>query len=226
MRLETPRARAFTRPALFFGYRFHFQIGAPAITPSHARPGIRERNRCESRSPTAPYPVSHGIASACATRIQAPLPLQLHDIDGAERFCSAIVSRSGLQLSFHDAEDLNEYLLVECWQLSLRYQAGGISFSTWAGNTLRRRSVDWIRKQNGRTVWKFKDRVHERPRPVLLSLSMDGPDGDRLRSTLDQGAGDPAADCDPDRERLLGDGDQARARDYAILGLDPPRRAA
>jgi DNA-directed RNA polymerase specialized sigma24 family protein len=175
---------------------------------------------------TAPYPLSYGIASVCAARIQAPLPLQLHDIDDAERFVGAIVSRSGFSLSFHDAEDLGEYLLVECWQLSLRYQAGGISFSTWAGNTLRRRSVDWIRQQNGRTIWRFGDgRVHERPRPVLLSLNMDGPDGDRLRSTLDEGVGDPAADCDPDRERLLGGGSRARNRDYAILGLEPPRRA-
>jgi DNA-directed RNA polymerase specialized sigma24 family protein len=181
---------------------------------------------CEARSPTAPYPVSYGIASACAARIQAPLPLQLHDIDDAERFVGAIVSRSGFSLSFHDAEDLGEYLLVECWQLSLRYQAGGISFSTWAGNTLRRRSVDWIRQQNGRTIWRFGDgRVHERPRRELVSFDDDA-ERDRMDLALGTESGDPAADCDPDRQRLLGDGSRSRNRDYALLGLDPPRRVA
>jgi DNA invertase Pin-like site-specific DNA recombinase len=52
--------------------------------------------------------------------------------------------------------------------------------------------------KNGRTIWRLGDgRVYERPRPVLVSLNLDGPDEDRLRSTLDEGVGDPAADCDP-----------------------------
>ena len=165
-------------------------------------------------------------SESAAARIQAPLPLQLWDIDDAERFCSAIVSRSGFQLSFHDAEDLRQHLLVEAWRLSLSYQAGGISFSTWAGNTLRRRSVDWIRQQNGRTIWRFGDgRVHERPRRELVSFDDDA-ERDRMDLALGTESGDPAADCDPDRERLLGDGSRSRARDYALLGLEPPRRAA
>jgi DNA-directed RNA polymerase specialized sigma24 family protein len=177
---------------------------------------------CGSRSPTAPYPVSYGIASACAARIQAPLPLQLHDIDDAERFVGAIVSRSGLKLSFHDREELGEYLLVECWQLSLRYQAGGISFSTWAGNTLRRRSVDWIRQRNGRTIWRFGDgRVHERPRPELVSFDDDA-ERDRLAGALAEGDGYRETDRDEGLGWLYAERDRARIRDEYELGLDPP----
>ena len=153
--------------------------------------------------------------------------LALYDIADTAGFVGAIVNRSGLALSWSDREDLEQYLLATAWEISLTFEPGqgSVGFSTYAGNILRRRTHDWVRQQNGRTVWKFKDRVHERPRPVLLSLDLDGPDGDRLRSTLAEGAGDPAADCDPDRERLLSDGDRTRDRDYTTLGLDPPRRA-
>jgi DNA-directed RNA polymerase specialized sigma24 family protein len=132
------------------------------------------------------------------------LPLQLHDIDDAERFVGAIVSRSGFSLSFHDREALGEYLLVECWQLSLRYQAGGISFSTWAGNTLRRRSVDWVRQRNGRTVWRFGDgRVHARQLPSFVPL-------DGLDDALGAGSGDPADSGDSDLGRVATTGDRQR----------------
>jgi DNA-directed RNA polymerase specialized sigma24 family protein len=146
------------------------------------------------------------------------LPLQLHDIDDAERFVGAIVTRSGLALNFHDAEDLSEYLLVECWQLSLHYQAGGISFSTWAGNTLRRRSVDWIRQRRGRTIWRFGDgRVHERQLPSFVPF-------DGLDDALGAGSGDPADSGDSDLGRVATTGDRQRARDLWTLGLEAPRR--
>jgi DNA-directed RNA polymerase specialized sigma24 family protein len=165
------------------------------------------------------------MPTRCTARIQAPLPLQLHDIDDAERFVGTIVSRSGFSLSFHDREDLGEYLLVECWQLSLRYQAGGISFSTWAGNTLRRRSVDWLRQQNGRTIWRFGDgRVHERPRREFVSFD-DANARDRLDEALAEGNGDSEADRDEALGGLLDARDREADRDYAILGLEPPRRA-
>jgi hypothetical protein len=224
VRLETPRARAFYLSSCSSAIRF--SDWGPRIFGTISPESLRGRvTASESRSPTAPYPVSYGIASGCAARIQAPLPLQLHDIDDAERFVGAIVSRSGFSLSFHDAEDLGEYLLVECWQLSLRYQAGGISFSTYAGNTLRRRSVDWIRQQNGRTVWKFKDRIHERPRPALVSFDDDA-ERDRLVEAFGAGAGDGEADRDETLGRLLDDRDRERDRDWARLRRAARRRAA
>jgi DNA-directed RNA polymerase specialized sigma24 family protein len=150
----------------------------------------------------------------------------LHDIDDAERFVEAIVSRSGFSLSFHDAEDLGEYLLVECWQLSLRYQAGGISFSTWAGNTLRRRSVDWIRQQNGRTIWKFSGgRVHERARREFVSFDDDS-ERDRLVEAFGTGAGDSETGGNEAVGRLLDDRDRERDRDWARLRRAARRRAA
>jgi hypothetical protein len=145
--------------------------------------------------------------------------LKLHDVEDAERFVGAIVTRSGLVLSWSDREDLEQFLLVQAWELSLRYEAGGISFSSFAGTTLRLRLVDWQRQRNGRTRWVFRDRVYERPRATLVSL-------DELDEPLATGSGDPAADSSPDLERLLTTGDRQRAEDLWTLGLQPPRRAA
>lgn len=120
--------------------------------------------------------------------------LPLHDIDDAERFVSAIAGRSGLTLSWDDRADLEQYLLVECWQLSLRYDgAQGSRFSSYARNLLQRRTVDWIRKRNGRTRWQFANgRVHERKRPELVSL--DNSELDQLGSSQPDGALDDATD--------------------------------
>jgi hypothetical protein len=104
--------------------------------------------------------------------------------------------------------------------LNLLPRAGGLSFSTLAGTTLRLRVVDWKRRHHGRTRWQFSDRVYERERPQLVSLDTDDPDGAPLASILGTRAGDPAADCDPDLERLLGTRDSSRARDYETLVFD------
>ena len=151
--------------------------------------------------------------------------LSLHEIDDVEAFTLAIVQRSRLELSHHDREDLVAYLLTECWRLSLRFEPGGISFSTYAGTTLRGRLVDWQRKRFGRTRYVFSDRVLERKLPELVSLDADDSNGDPLGDNLGTRAGDPAADRDPDFERLLRTGSGTRARDYEALGLKPPRRA-
>jgi hypothetical protein len=111
------------------------------------------------------------------------------------------------------------------WRLSLRFEPGGISFSTYAGTTLRKRLVDWQRQRFRRTRYVFTDHVVERKLPELVSLDADGPDRASLAATLGTRGGDPAADCDPDLARLLGAGSSARARDYEALGLRPPRRA-
>jgi DNA-directed RNA polymerase specialized sigma24 family protein len=151
--------------------------------------------------------------------------LSLQGIDDVEPFAVAIVQRSRIELNHHDREDLITYLVETCWELSLRYEPGGISFSTWAGATLRNRIVDWQRKRYGRTRYVFSDRVFERKLPELVSLDADGPSGDSLGDTLGTRAGDPAADRGADLARLLGAGSSTRTRDYEALGLKPPRRA-
>jgi DNA-directed RNA polymerase specialized sigma24 family protein len=152
------------------------------------------------------------------------LRLQLHDVDDAEHFVSAIASRSGLTLSFHDRQELEQELLVECWRLSERFQPGGVSFSTYAGSTLRLRVVDFVRKRNGRTKWQFKDRVYERPRVEVVSLDDDSGER-RMGEALGAWGGDPAAGGDPVFGGLAATGDRQRARDLRTLGLRPPRRA-
>jgi hypothetical protein len=103
--------------------------------------------------------------------------LELHDIDDTEAFVGAIVSRSGLDLSYHDREDLQQFLLGECWRLSLVYRRGdphyGPRFALYATGILRLRVVDWSRKRLGRTRWQFKDKTYERPRAELVSLDAD-----------------------------------------------------
>jgi hypothetical protein len=152
------------------------------------------------------------------------MPLALHDVADAERFCAFIVTQSRLELSYHDREDLHAWLLSECWLLSLRFEPGGISFSTFAGNTLRRRAIDWQRSHFGRRTWRFKDRVYERPKVELVSL--DATEEDRLERALTVQAGDPEADSDPAFGGLLSDGDRQRARDLDALGLSASRRVA
>ncbi len=150
--------------------------------------------------------------------------LRLHDVADAEALAASIVYGSGLELSYHDAEDLHAYLVATAWQLSLVYEPGGISFSSWAGTTLRRRLVDWQRQRFGRTRWQFAGRSYERARPQLVSL--DDPEHDRLGDDLTARGGDPEADCDSGLGGLYAARDRARAADYETLGLRPPRRAA
>jgi hypothetical protein len=59
--------------------------------------------------------------------------LPLHDIDNAQGFIRALVGRSGLNLRWDEREDLEQHLLVLLWELSLRFESGGISFATWVG---------------------------------------------------------------------------------------------
>jgi DNA-directed RNA polymerase specialized sigma24 family protein len=144
-------------------------------------------------------------------------PLALWNIDDAERFCWAIVGKAGRELDYHDAEDLHQFLLVECWRLSLRYVPGGPDFDGWAAKILKLRVVDWQRSRSGRTRWAFKDRTYERSRPQLVSLDAGMGDAEPSRSI------DFEDDCASDLRRVLGDGSSTRAGDYETLGLNPPR---
>jgi DNA-directed RNA polymerase specialized sigma24 family protein len=105
----------------------------------------------------------------------------LHDIDDVESFTAAIVQRSQFTLDAHQREELHVYLIETAWELSRNFRPGGISFSTYAGSTLRLRCVDWHRSRFGRQRWACRDRVYERPRVELVSLDADD---DRLESSL------------------------------------------
>jgi DNA-directed RNA polymerase specialized sigma24 family protein len=146
-------------------------------------------------------------------------PLPLFDVRDVEALCTGIVQRSRLTLDHHDREDLTAYLIATCWELSLRYEPGQTSFSTWATTTLKLRVIDWNRKRNGRTRWQFSGHTYERERPRLVPLDAE------LVDTLPARAGDPALDSETALGGILDAGDSQEARDYLALGLEPPRRA-
>ena len=151
--------------------------------------------------------------------------LSLLGIDDVDGFCFRLVQRSGLELSRTDFDDLHAWLIEECWILSLRFEPGPASFSSYAGARLRLRVVDWKRQQQGgRTVWRFKDRVHTRTPPVVVSL--DGPDGDSLGPSLATDAGDLAPDRDETRRRLHVERVRYRDRDFSELGGEARRPRA
>lgn len=114
--------------------------------------------------------------------------LALHDVMDVEAFCVRIVDRSSLELRHHDREDLVAYLIETCWELSRRYERGGVRFSTVAGTILRQRLVDWQRSQNGRTRWQFRGRTYERQLPTVVPLD-DRPDGPDHSVEMDAGSG-------------------------------------
>ena len=134
----------------------------------------------------------------------------MRDVEG---LCVQVIHRSALKLSYHEREDLLAYLLALTWELSERFQPGGISFCSYATTTLRLRVIDWQRSRNGRTVWKFAGHTYERPRPKLVSLDADDPNGNRLVETL----GGSSLDGDAS-------GFAADVRDLAARGRRPRRR--
>jgi len=154
--------------------------------------------------------------------------LALYDIADTAGFVGTIVNRSGLALSWSDREDLEQYLLATVWEISLTFEPGrgSVGFSTYAGNILRRRTHDWVRQKNGRTVWRFGDgRVYERPRREFVSFDDDAERG-RLVNTLAERSGDRASDRDEAMRGLLEARDRHRARDLELLGYEGPEIVA
>src|SRR6266496_4464581 len=101
--------------------------------------------------------------------------LALHDVRDVEALAAFVIGRSGLELSQQDNEELLTYLIELTWELSLRYDNNGISFSTWATATLKRRVIDWQRRDGGRTRWQFADRTYERELPRFVQADDDLP---------------------------------------------------
>lgn len=139
--------------------------------------------------------------------------LALYDVDDTTAFVAAIVNRSGLALSWSDREDLEQWLVIQAWELSIKYDSGDPQypprFSVYATNLLRLRVVDWIRQRNGRTRWTNPNgnigAVYERKRTELVSLDVNDACDDGVGSAL---AGS-SLDCSErelsDELRLLGE---------------------
>ena len=139
--------------------------------------------------------------------------LALHDVRDVAALANHVVGKSGLELAWHEREDLVAYLIATAWGLSCCYDpdAGGPSFCTWATSTLKRRTIDWQRARFGRTTWKFSDRPPvERPRTVVVSHD----ENPELLGSVSPWAGDPADGGSPDLARLLAGGGRGR-----ILGI-------
>jgi hypothetical protein len=69
--------------------------------------------------------------------------LALHDCEDVEALAQSVISRAALDLRPHQHEDLLAFLLGECWRLSLKYEQGKgstTSFVGWATTNLRLRS--------------------------------------------------------------------------------------
>lgn len=66
-------------------------------------------------------------------------------IDDTEAFCKPYLARAPQDLTTHEREDLLAYLVEATWELSLRYRPGPQTFSTYAGNRLPSKVIDWLR---------------------------------------------------------------------------------
>jgi DNA-directed RNA polymerase specialized sigma24 family protein len=153
-------------------------------------------------------------------------PWALHNIDDLEAYCSTIIRKSQLGLQPHDDyEDLLAHCLSVAYEISLRYDASRGKFSTFAYLPVYRAAVNWVRKRKGRTIWRFSGgRVHERKPPQLLSLDDDTHGG--LVESESARHGDHAAGRDESLAWLFDGRDSCAARDYELLGLEPPARVA
>jgi hypothetical protein len=141
----------------------------------------------------------------------------LRDVEGM--VWSVIGSSKHLYLNTQQRESLATYLVEEVWRCSLRFDSDQCSFSTLAGTVARRRVVDWLRLEFGRSRWQFRGHTSERETPELISL--DDLDGDRLDEALATWSGDSETDRDQIDGGVFGDRDRRRARDLELMGLRP-----
>jgi hypothetical protein len=134
--------------------------------------------------------------------------LTLHDIADVEAFCSTVARRreevvrtafvqAGRNFDHYAQQDYTAFLIAKCWEASLEYRPGGITFSTYAGYELRHHATaEFIRSELKRTVWKFSTHTYERPRPTLIPL-------DQLDHAEPASPGNHADDCLSDLARVL-----------------------
>ena len=152
-------------------------------------------------------------------------PLVARVVDGTLR-------KRNIVLDAHRREDLIAFCISELWVASRKFDAGRYrEFRQFADPVVRRRVVDWLRSDRGRSRWAFgadaqhiraefreSGGVYERERPTVLSL--DGPvgdDGGTLGDALPDLAGDRSPGGAPSLDRLLDERDRFRAQDQATI---------
>jgi hypothetical protein len=165
-----------------------------------------------------------------------PARYSLHDVDDVEQFAVVVLAnfctRTGTFLQPEDRDDAVQFLIAECWRFSEAFdpvRAGGTSFSSLARARLSQRAVDWMRSRLGRSRWVFNDHVHERERPVPLSL--DAPhehdtEHGSLGESLAGSDGNPEGRCDPSLAAIVAAGGRERAEDLRIVRELDARLAA
>ena len=172
-----------------------------------------------------------------------PQKIGYHDIADVEQFCNRIIHRSRLELSWHERDDLLAYLVETCWQLAEDFRPGGIRFSTYAGNTLARRVIDWVRARYGRTRWTNPNgqdgTVYERDRVEFVSIEGDLTGNRRgveyhlhahinneLARAYEREQVDATTPSSPDLMRALLEGGSTAARDEREVGEGTDAEAA
>jgi hypothetical protein len=138
------------------------------------------------------------------------------------RRCSSPPSPGAAQLVGYDRSSGRicfAELFRLAWELSERYDAGQGRFASFVYSAAQRRTVDFVRRERGRTRWTFGDHTYQRTLPTMVTLD------DRLDEADTRSGVDPARDSDPDLERLLATGDSQRP-ELADLGSSRSTRAA
>jgi hypothetical protein len=133
--------------------------------------------------------------------------LSLHGLDDVEPFVARVIDatlrRRNIALDAHRKEEVLAYAVSELWVASRKYDARRYkSFGQFADGVVRRRVIDWLRADLGRSRWRLGNGyVHERERPQFVSLDAAA-GGDRLGSPLERSALD-REDCSLDLRRVL-----------------------
>jgi DNA-directed RNA polymerase specialized sigma24 family protein len=135
--------------------------------------------------------------------------LALFDVDDTESLAARALAdqlRSmGASLREHERDDALAYLIATVWEASLKYDPERfLSFSTFAYQLSRRRTIDWFRGRFGRTRWSLSNGYeHDRERPDIypLEAALDG----ELEGALGGGQGHFADDRSPDLLGVLTD---------------------
>jgi hypothetical protein len=105
--------------------------------------------------------------------------LELHGLDVepfVERIVDASVRSRNIEIfDAHRREDLLAYVVSELWVASRKFDERRYrSFGQFADAVARRKTIDWLRLDVGRTTWRFSTFTHERPLPDVLRLDSGG----------------------------------------------------
>jgi hypothetical protein len=97
----------------------------------------------------------------------------------ARRILEAKLERRGAHLRPDLYDDALAYLLEVAFRADRSYDASyGGSFEQYVGWKLSLGVVDFYRKELGRTRWQFRDSLHTRERPNLVSLDAGSSEGE------------------------------------------------